>query len=75
MENEINLIKAELLKSYIIKKIDVKDETLTNFLFTLGCYEGEKITVISHLSCGYTVAIKDSRYSLDKDLAKAIIIA
>ena len=49
-------------------------EELTSFLFSLGCYSGEPITVVSHLKGGCVVSIKDGRYNIDTDLAKAISI-
>ena len=69
-----NLAQAELNKEYIIKGIKADDDELVNFLFTLGCYEGEKVTVISVLADNYVISVKDARYSIDKDLAEAIII-
>ncbi len=59
---------------YIIKDIVTDDEELNDFLFSLGCYSGEVITVISHLRSSCVVSIKDSRYSIDNHLAEAIII-
>ena len=59
---------------YIIKKIETDDEELDAFLFSLGCYSGEAITVVSHLECGCIVSIKDGRYNIDNQLAEAIII-
>lgn len=59
---------------YIIKAIETDDEELNAFLFTLGCYEGEPITVIAHRKGGMTVSIKDGRYNIDPQLADAIII-
>ncbi len=61
-------------KEYIVKKIATDDEELNAFLFSLGCYEGEPITVISHRGDGCVVSIKDGRYNIDKDLAEAIVI-
>ncbi|MFA7637215.1 MAG: FeoA family protein [Monoglobales bacterium] len=61
-------------KEYIIKKIETNDDELNAFLFSLGCYSGEKITVISHLKGGCIVSIKDARYNIDSQLAEAIII-
>lgn len=61
-------------KEYIIKDITTNDDELDAFLFTLGCYSGEPITVISHLKGGCIVSIKDGRYSIDNDLANAIIV-
>ncbi len=70
----MNLFSAEEGKEYIIKNIETNDEELNAFLFSLGCYSGEPITVISHLKSSCVVSIKDSRYSIDKQLAEAIII-
>ena len=70
----MNLRNAEEGKEYIIRDILTDDEELNSFLFSLGCYSGEKITVISHLRGGCIVSIKDARYSLDLQLAQAIII-
>ena len=61
-------------KEYIIKNIATDDEELNTFLFSLGCYRGEPITVISHLKKGCIVSIKDSRYHVDNDLSQAIIL-
>ncbi|MBE6562766.1 MAG: ferrous iron transport protein A [Ruminococcaceae bacterium] len=61
-------------KEYIIQKIDTDDEELNSFLFSLGCYSGETITVIAHRKDGCTVSIKDGRYSIDSQLAEAIIV-
>lgn len=69
-----NLAKGKINTEYIIKEIDTNDEELKNFLFTLGCYEGELITVISILAENYIITVKDARYSIDKELAEAIII-
>ena len=68
----MNLKSAEVGKEYIIKNIASDDEELNAFLFSLGCYSGEPITVISHLKGGCIVAIKDGRYNIDNDLAEAI---
>ena len=70
----MNLAKGKLDTEYIIKDIKTNDEELKNFLFTLGCYEGEAITVISVLAENYVITVKDARYSIDKELAEAIII-
>ncbi len=59
---------------YIIKDIATDDEELNAFLFSLGCYSGETITVVSHLKGGCVVSIKDSRYNIDNQLAEAIAI-
>ena len=61
-------------REYIIKQINIDDEELNAFLFSLGCYSGEAITVVSHLKGSSIVSIKDARYNIDKQLAKAIII-
>lgn len=70
----MNLRQAEAGKEYIIKSIDTDDEELNSFLFSLGCYAGEPITVISHLKGSCTVSIKDGRYNIDSQLAEAILI-
>ena len=62
-------------KEYIIEQIVTDDEELDAFLFSLGCYEGEKITVVTHRKGGCTVSIKDARYSIDQQLAEAIVLA
>ena len=70
----MNLLDAETEKEYIIREISTDDEELNAFLFSLGCYSGEPITVISHLRGGCVVSIKDARYNIDNQLASAIII-
>lgn len=70
----MNLAQGRINTEYIIKDIDTNDEEIKDFLFTLGCYEGESVTVISILAENYVIAVKDARYSIDKDLAEAIII-
>ncbi len=70
----MNLTEALEEKEYIIKEINTDDEELDAFLFSLGCYSGETITVISHLKGGCIVSIKDGRYNIDKQLAEAIIV-
>ena len=61
-------------KEYLIRQIDTDDEEMNAFLFSLGCYSGEKITVISHIKGGCIVAIKDARYNFDRQLSDAIVI-
>ena len=70
----MNLTEAKEGEEYIIKEILTDDEELTSFLFSLGCYSGEPITVVSHLKGGCVVYIKDGRYNIDTDLAKVISI-
>lgn len=70
----MNLVDANVGEEYIIKDIKANDEELEKFLFSLGCYSGEPITVISHIKGGCVVSIKDARYNIDNDLAKAISI-
>lgn len=70
----MNLTKAEEGKEYTIQRIDTQDEELDSFLFSLGCYSGETITVISRRRGSCTVSVKDGRYSIDKQLAEAIVI-
>lgn len=61
-------------KEYIIKNIVTDDEELDAFLFSLGCYAGEGITVVSHRRSGCVVSIKDARYNIDLALASAVEI-
>ena len=70
----MNLTNATEGKEYIIKRLETNDEELDAFLFSLGCYSGEPITVISHLKSSCIVSIKDGRYNIDSRLAKSIII-
>ncbi len=70
----MTLRNAEEGKEYIIKAIETDDEDLNAFLFSLGCYSGEPITVISHRKSGSVVSIKDGRYNIDSELVEAIII-
>ena len=70
----MNLSVAEEGKEYIIQRIETDDEDLNAFLFSLGCYTGEPITVVSRRRGGCTVSIKDGRYNIDNQLATAIII-
>ena len=70
----MNLKDAIEGKEYIIKEINTNDEELNAFLFSLGCYSGEPITVIRQRKKTCTVSIKDGRYSIDNHLAEAILI-
>lgn len=70
----MNLREAEEGKEYIIGSIETEDEELDAFLFSLGCYSGQPITVVAHRKSGCVVSIKDGRYSLDNNLADAIIL-
>ncbi len=70
----MNLNNAQEGIEYIIKNIVTDDEELDSFLFSLGCYSGEPITVVSHKKGGCIVSIKDSRYNIDSQLAEAIEI-
>ncbi len=70
----MNLIEAEEGKEYIIRSIETDDEEMNAFLFSLGCYSGEPITVVKRRRGGCTVSIKDGRYNIDNQLAAAIVI-
>lgn len=61
-------------KEYRIREIQTEDEELNAFLFSLGCYSGEMITVIAFRKGGCTVSIKDGRYNIDNQLAEAVIV-
>ena len=71
---QMNLMSAQEGKEYIIRGIETDDEEMDAFLFSLGCYAGEPITVVSHLKGGCVVSIKDGRYNIDNQLAEAIEI-
>ena len=70
----MTLRTAETGKEYIIQRIETDDEELNAFLFSLGCYSGEPITVVSRRRGSCVVSIKDSRYNIDEQLAEAIVI-
>ena len=70
----MNLTTAQEGKEYIIQRIETDDDELNSFLFSLGCYSGEPITVVSRRRGGCTVSIKDGRYNIDNQLAEAIIV-
>ena len=68
----MNLFSAEIGKVYTVKQVNTLDDELNSFLFSLGCYCGAPITVVSKRKSGMVVAIKDARYSIDNALAKSI---
>ena len=70
----MQLTEANIGETYIIQDLVTDDEELKSFLFSLGCYSGEPITVISHLKGGCVVSIKDGRYNIDKGIAGSILI-
>ena len=70
----MNLLDANVGEEYIVKEITTNDEELNAFLFSLGCYSGEPITIISKKKGGCVVSIKDGRYNIDNDLAEAIAV-
>lgn len=70
----MDLTKVEEGKEYIIQRIETDDEDLNAFLFSLGCYSGEPITVVARRRGSCTVSIKDGRYNIDSQLAEAIIV-
>lgn len=70
----MNLRTADEGKEYIVKSIETDDEELDAFLFSLGCYAGEPITVVSRLKNSCVVSIKDARYNIDNALAEAITV-
>ena len=70
----MNISQALEGKTYIVKDINTTDNELNSFLFSLGCYSGEPVTVISQLKGGSVISIKEGRYHIDKQLANAIKI-
>ncbi len=70
----MNLTTAELGVEYKIRNIETDDDELNSFLFSLGCYNGETITVVSRRKGTCVVSVKDGRYSIDNELADVIIV-
>ena len=70
----MTLAQAVEGKEYVVQRIETDDEELNAFLFSLGCYSGEPITVVSRKKSGCVVSIKDGRYNIDKYLAEAITV-
>lgn len=70
----MNLMEAQVGKEYIVQRIESDDEEMDAFLFSLGCYSGEPITVVFRKRGGCVVSIKDGRYNIDSQLASAIIV-
>ncbi len=70
----MTLINAIEGREYIIRSVDTGDEEMDSFLFSLGCYAGEPITVVSHLKGSCVVSIKDGRYTIDRALADTVIL-
>ena len=70
----MNLADAIIGEEYIVKDIETEDEELESFLFSLGCYSGEPITIVSRLKNSCVVSIKDGRYNIDNQLASAIFV-
>ncbi|NLM21913.1 MAG: ferrous iron transport protein A [Peptococcaceae bacterium] len=70
----MTLAKGKINTPYVVNEVNTDHEDIKTLLFSLGCYPGEKVTIISKLASNYIVNIKDARYSIDEDLAKAIIV-
>ena len=70
----MNLTKADEGKEYIIQRIETDDEEMDSFQFSLGCYSGEPVTVVARRKGSCTISVKDRRYSIDNQLAEAIVI-
>lgn len=70
----MNLNSANIGENYIVKDVQTEDEELKAFLFSLGCYSGEPITVISQMKGSCVVSIKNGRYNIDKGIAQAVMI-
>ena len=69
-----NLSDGYVNIEYTIKEIQTEDQSMKDFLFTLGCYEGEQVTIISRLADNLVISVKDARYSINTELAKVIIV-
>ena len=68
------LAAGEVNREYRIIDVVTQDEDMRSFLFSLGCFAGEHITIISQLKDNYVVSVKDARYSIDTELAEAILV-
>ena len=75
MNTNLNLSAAEAGREYIIRDVVTQDDELNGFLFSLGCYSGEPITVVRILKGGMVVSIKDGRYNIDNEQAAAILVS
>ena len=73
-ERDMNLRLVDVGCEYIIDRIETDDAELDAFLFSLGCYSGEPITVVSRRRSGMIVAIKDGRYNIDNQLGEVIFV-
>lgn len=71
-EAGLSLAEATLEQEYVIEAVDAFDESIRSFLFTLGCYPGERITVVNRLADQFVIVIKDARYSINKELARTV---
>lgn len=69
----MTLAQGNINKTYVVKDV-ASNEGMKDFLFTLGCYTGEEVTIITKLASNYIINVKDARYSIDEELAKAILI-
>ena len=70
----MNLMQVQEGKEYIIKDIITDDDELNAFLFSLGCYSGQPVTVVSRRRAGCVISVKDSRYNIDRQLAEAVVV-
>lgn len=70
----MTLAEAESGNEYLVKEIQSEDDELSKFLFSLGCYAGETITIISRKKKHLILLIHDARYNVDMDLARTIIV-
>ncbi len=70
----MTLAQGNIGTEYTVTALDTDDEELDDFLFTLGCYEGEKIVIVSKISSSYVVSIRDGRYNIDRELAACIAV-
>ncbi len=70
----MTLLNAQEGQEYIIQRIETEDDELNAFLFSLGCYSGEPITVVSRRRGSCVISVKDGRYSIDNQLAEAIVV-
>lgn len=70
----MTLLNAHEGREYMVRAVDTGDQEMDCFLFSLGCYPGEPITVVSHLKGSCVVSIKDGRYTIDRALADTVAV-
>lgn len=69
----MTLSKARIGQRGVVSEITGTEKDC-RFLLTLGCSEGEEITLVSKISDNYVINVKDSRYAIDGQMARMIVL-